>query len=70
MIEALEVVFGGLPGSVEGGVLRPGKDLSLAGALHNTVVNLGKEALVAAEIGEETAPAQALVADHVRVIRG
>jgi len=62
--EALQVLFGGGVGIVERPVLGPGKNLGIAGALHDTVIDLRVEALVAAEIGEEISASQPFVADH------
>lgn len=67
--EALEVLFGGAAGGVERGVLGPGKNLRLACALDDTVVNFRVEALITAEVGEEISAAQAFIADHVGAIR-
>ena len=62
--EALQVLFGRGARGVERRVLGPDENLGIASALHDTVVDLRVESLIAAEIGEEISPAQSFVADH------
>lgn len=65
------MLFGGGLGCLQGAVLGPRKNLSVACALDDTVVDLWVEALIAAEIGEEVSPATAFVPDHgIRADRG
>ena len=54
---------------VEGTVLTPAQDIRHPFALYYAVINLGIQALVAPEIGEERSALEALVTNYVRYFR-